>query len=389
MAKSFQDIMAEARKEIPEVSAQQVNELLKNNGKSPVLLDVRESDEWRQGHLEGALPLPRGFLEIKVESAVPNKETPVIAYCAGGVRSLLAAKVMREMGYQNVSSMAGGYTAWKNGGFKWVQDFQYTPEQLIRYSRHFLLPEVGEDGQAKLLQAKVLMIGAGGLGSPSAYYLAAAGVGTIGIIDNDVVDISNLQRQILHANDRVGMPKVESAKKTLEGLNPDVKVIPYEAKLTSENIMDIIKDYDLVVDGCDNFPTRYLVNDACVLTGKPNVHGSIFQFEGQATVFYPGNGPCYRCLYPEPPPAEMAPSCAEAGVLGVLPGLIGVIEALEAVKIILGKGETLVGRLLHFNTLTMEINTLKLRRDPNCPMCGDHPTIHQLMDYEEVCSLRH
>ncbi len=389
MAKSFQDIMAEARKEIPEVSAQQVNDLLKNNGKSPVMLDVRESDEWRQGHLEGALPLPRGFLEIKVESAVPDKNAPIIAYCAGGVRSLLAAKVMKEMGYQNVSSMAGGYAAWKNGGFKWVQDFQYTPEQLIRYSRHFLLPEVGEDGQAKLLQAKVLMVGAGGLGSPAAYYLAAAGVGTLGIIDNDVVDISNLQRQILHANDRVGMPKVDSAKKTLEGLNPDVKVVPYQAKLTSENIMEIIKDYDLVVDGCDNFPTRYLVNDACVLTGRPNVHGSIFQFEGQATVFYPGKGPCYRCLYPEPPPAEMAPSCAEAGVLGVLPGLIGVIEALEAVKLILGKGDTLVGRLLHFNTLTMEINTLKLRRDPNCPMCGDNPTIHELIDYEEFCSLRH
>ena len=389
MAKSFQDIMAEARKEIPEASPQQVNELLKNNGKSPVLLDVRESDEWRQGHLEGAIPLPRGFLEIKVESAIPDKNTPIVAYCAGGVRSLLAAKVMREMGYQNVTSMAGGYGAWKNGGFKWVQDFQYTPDQLIRYSRHFLLPEVGEDGQAKLLQAKVLMVGAGGLGSPSAYYLAAAGVGTIGIIDNDVVDISNLQRQILHANDRVGMPKVESAKKTLEGLNPDVKVIPYQAKLTSENIMEILKEYDFVIDGCDNFPTRYLVNDACVLTSKPNVHGSIFQFEGQATVFYPGKGPCYRCLYPEPPPADMAPSCAEAGVLGVLPGLIGVIEALEAVKLILGKGDTLVGRLLHFNTLTMEINTLKLRRDPNCPMCGDHPTIKELIDYEEFCSLRH
>jgi len=389
MAKSFQEIMADARKEIPEVTAQQVNELLKNNGKSPLVLDVRESDEWRQGHLEGAIFLPRGFLEIKVESAVPDKNAPIVAYCAGGVRSLLAAKVMREMGYQNVSSMAGGYAAWKNGGFKWVQDFQYTPEQLIRYSRHFLLPEVGEEGQAKLLQAKVLMVGAGGLGCPSAYYLAAAGVGTLGIIDNDVVDISNLQRQILHANDRVGMPKVESAKITLEGLNPDVKVIPYQAKLTSENIMEILKDYDLVVDGCDNFPTRYLVNDACVLTGKPNVHGSIFQFEGQATVFYPGKGPCYRCLYPEPPPAEMAPSCAEAGVLGVLPGLIGVIEALEAVKLILGKGDSLVGRLLHFNTLTMEINTLKLRRDPNCPMCGDHPTIHELIDYEEFCSLRH
>jgi adenylyltransferase/sulfurtransferase len=389
MAKGFQEIMAEARKEIPEVTAQQVNDLLTHNGKSTVLLDVRESDEWRQGHLEGAVSLPRGFLEIKIEGALPDKNAPIIAYCAGGVRSLLAAKAMKEMGYQNVSSMAGGYAAWKNGGFKWVQDFQYTPEQLIRYSRHFLLPEVGEDGQAKLLQAKVLMVGAGGLGSPSAYYLAAAGVGTLGIIDNDVVDISNLQRQILHANDRVGTPKVDSAKKTLEGLNPDVKVIPYQAKLTSENIMEIIKDYDLVVDGCDNFPTRYLVNDACVLTGKPNVHGSIFQFEGQATVFYPGKGPCYRCLYPEPPPAEMAPSCAEAGVLGVLPGLIGVIEALEAIKLILGKGDSLIGRLLCFNTLTMEINTLKLRRDSNCPMCGDHPTIHELIDYEEFCSLRH
>jgi len=389
MAKSFQELMSEARKDVPEVSAQQVNDLLTNDGKSHVILDVRESDEWRQGHLAGAVPLPRGFLEIKVETAIPDKNTPIIAYCAGGVRSLLAGKMLKEMGYQNVTSMTGGYNAWKNGGFKWVQDFQYTPEQLIRYSRHFLLPEVGEDGQAKLLQARVLMVGAGGLGSPSAYYLAAAGVGTIGIIDNDVVDISNLQRQILHANDRVGMPKVESAKKTLEGLNPDVKVIPYQAKLTSENIMEILKEYDLVVDGCDNFPTRYLVNDACVLAGKPNVHGSIFQFEGQATVFYPGKGPCYRCLYPEPPPAEMAPSCAEAGVLGVLPGLIGTIEALEAIKIILGKGDSLIGRLLCFNTLTMEINDLKLRRDANCPLCGDHPTIHELIDYEEFCSLKH
>jgi adenylyltransferase/sulfurtransferase len=251
-----------------------------------------------------------------------------------------------------------------------------------------LLPEVGEVGQAKLLKAKVLLVGAGGLGSPSAYYLAAAGVGTLGIIDNDVVDLSNLQRQILHSNNRVGMPKVESAKLTLEGLNPDVKVIPYQEKLTSQNIMEIIKDYDIIVDGCDNFPTRYLVNDACVLTGKPNVHGSIFQFEGQATVFYPGKGPCYRCLYPEPPPADMAPSCAEAGVLGVLPGLIGTIQALEAMKLILGKGETLVGKLLCFNTLTNEINTLNLQRDPGCPMCGEKPSIHELIDYEEFCSLR-
>ena len=387
MPKSFKQLMDEARTEIKEVSVQETKDLLQKNGH--MLLDVREKDEYREGHLEGAVSLPRGFLEIKVETTVPEKSTPIIAYCAGGTRSLLAAKALKEMGYQNVVSMAGGYGAWKTAGYKWVQDHQFTQEQTTRYSRHFLLPEVGEVGQAKLLKAKVLMVGAGGLGSPSAYYLAAAGVGTLGIIDNDVVDLSNLQRQILHSNNRVGMPKVESAKLTLEGLNPDVKVIPYQEKLTSQNIMEIIKDYDIIVDGCDNFPTRYLVNDACVLTGKPNVHGSIFQFEGQATVFYPKKGPCYRCLYPEPPPAELAPSCAEAGVLGVLPGLIGVIEALEAIKLILGKGEQLVGRLLCFNTLTMEINTLNLRRDPNCPMCGDHPTIHELIDYEEFCSLRH
>jgi adenylyltransferase/sulfurtransferase len=387
MAKTFKQLMDEARNEIKEISVQEADELLKKNGKY-LLLDVREKDEYREGHLEGALSLPRGFLEIKIESAVPDKSTPILAYCAGGVRSLLAANALKEMGYQNVISMSGGYTAWKTAGYKWVQDHQFSPEQVTRYSRHFLLPEVGEEGQAKLLQAKVLMVGAGGLGSPSAYYLAAAGVGTLGIIDNDVVDLSNLQRQILHTNDRIGMPKTESAKLTIQALNPDVRVIPYQQKLTSQNIMEIIKDYDIIVDGCDNFPTRYLVNDACVLTKKPNVHGSIFQFEGQASVFYPGKGPCYRCLYPEPPPADMAPSCQEAGVLGVLPGLIGVIQALETIKLILGKGDTLVGRLLCFNTLTMEINTLKLMADPACPMCGEKPTIHNLVDYEEFCSLR-
>lgn len=387
MAKTFKQLMDEARNEIKEISVQEADELLKKNGKY-LLLDVREKDEYREGHLEGALSLPRGFLEIKIESAVPDKSTPILAYCAGGVRSLLAANALKEMGYQNVISMSGGYTAWKTAGYNWVQDHQFSPEQVTRYSRHFLLPEVGEEGQAKLLQAKVLMVGAGGLGSPSAYYLAAAGVGTLGIIDNDVVDLSNLQRQILHTNDRIGMPKTESAKLTIQALNPDVRVIPFQQKLTSQNIMEIIKDYDIIVDGCDNFPTRYLVNDACVLTKKPNVHGSIFQFEGQASVFYPGKGPCYRCLYPEPPPADMAPSCQEAGVLGVLPGLIGVIQALETIKLILGKGDTLVGRLLCFNTLTMEINTLKLMADPACPMCGEKPTIHNLVDYEEFCSLR-
>ena len=387
MAKTFQQLMDEARGTVKELTPQQVHELLRNNGKH-ALLDVREKEEYREGHLEGAVSVPRGFLEMKMDAEVPDKATPIIAYCAGGVRSLLAGKVMQEMGYEDVISMSGGYTAWKNEGFEFVQDRQFTQEQLTRYSRHFLLPEVGEEGQAKLLDARVLMVGAGGLGSPSAYYLAAAGVGTIGIIDHDVVDLSNLQRQILHTNDRIGEPKTESARKTLQGLNPDVNVIPIPERLTSENIMGIIEDYDIVVDGCDNFATRYLVNDACVMTGKPNVHGSIFQFEGQVTVFYPGNGPCYRCLYPEPPPPGMAPSCAEAGVLGVLPGLIGTIQAVETIKLILGKGDSLVGRLLHFNTLTMEINTLRLREDPDCPMCGETPTIHELIDYEEFCNLQ-
>lgn len=387
MAKTFQQMMEEARREVKELSVEEVKDLLTRNGKY-LLLDVREKEEYREGHLEGAVSLPRGFLELKVETAVSDKSAPVIAYCAGGVRSLLAAKAMKEMGYERVISMAGGFTAWKTAGFKWIQDHQFTPEQATRYSRHFLLPEVGETGQAKLLDAKVLLIGAGGLGSPSAYYLAAAGVGTLGIVDNDVVDLSNLQRQILHANDRIGMAKTESAKRTLQALNPDVRVITYQEKLTSQNIMRIIQDYDIVVDGCDNFPTRYLVNDACVMTQKPNVHGSIFQFEGQASVFYPGKGPCYRCLYPEPPPADMAPSCQEAGVLGVLPGLIGVLQALETIKLILGKGNPLIGRLLCFNTLTMEITSLSVKADPACPVCGEKPTIRELIDYDEFCNLR-
>lgn len=387
MAKTFQQLMDEARGSVKELSPQQVHELLRNNGHH-VLLDVREKEEYREGHLENAVSVPRGFLEMKMDAEVPDKSTPIIAYCAGGVRSLLAGKVMQEMGYEDVISMSGGYTAWKNEGYSFVQDRQFTQEQLTRYSRHFLLPEVGEEGQAKLLDARVLMVGAGGLGSPSAYYLAAAGVGTLGIIDHDVVDLSNLQRQILHSNSRIGEPKAESARQTLQGLNPDVNVIPIPERLTSENIMEIIKDYDIVVDGCDNFATRYLVNDACVMTGKPNVHGSIFQFEGQVSVFHPGNGPCYRCLYPEPPPPGMAPSCAEAGVLGVLPGIIGTIQAVETIKLILDKGESLAGRLLHFNTLTMEVTTLRLRRDPDCPMCGDEPTIDELIDYEEFCNIQ-
>ncbi len=386
MASTYDEILADARREIPEITADEAEKLLAGTD-GHVAVDVREKEEFREGHVPGALSLPRGFLEMQVETKVADHDTPLVVYCQSGVRSMLAARQLKTMGYSSVCSMAGGYGDWKGAGHEWEKDFAFTPEQLERYSRHFLLPEVGEEGQAKLLKARVLCLGAGGLGSPAAYYLAAAGVGTIGIVDDDVVDMSNLQRQILHANDRVGMAKTESAAITLTGLNPDINVVQHRMRLDSSNIMDILKDYDLVVDGCDNFPTRYLVNDACVMTGTPNVHGSIFQFEGQATVFHPGEGPCYRCLFPEPPPPGMAPSCQEAGVLGVLPGLVGCIQALEAMKLILGAGRPLIGRLAHIETLGMEIRLMKLRRDPACPMCGDNPTISELIDYEEFCSL--
>lgn len=387
MAKTYKDLMDEARQTIPELTIDEVKERIER-GEQGAVLDVREREEYREGHLEGAIALPRGFLEMRVEETLPDKTQPIIAYCAGGVRSLIAARTMKELGYEKVSSMAGGYTAWKNAGYKWVADRQFSQEQITRYARHFTLPDVGEQGQAKLLDAKILCVGAGGLGSPVAYYLAAAGVGTVGIADHDTVDMSNLQRQILHTNDRVGMPKVESARMTLEALNPDVNVIPIQERLSSENVMQIIKDYDVVVNGCDNFPTRYLINDACVMAKKILVDGSIFQFEGQATVFSPDEGPCYRCLFPEPPPPGMAPSCAEAGVLGVLPGLVGCVQALEAIKVILGAGTPLIGRMIHFDTLSTEIRVLKLRRDPNCLVCSENPKITQLIDYEEFCGLR-
>jgi molybdopterin/thiamine biosynthesis adenylyltransferase/rhodanese-related sulfurtransferase len=387
MPKTYQEILDEARKAVPEVTADEVKRAADSKS-GTILLDVREKEEFRDGHLAGAISVPRGFLEMQVEGKVTDKSAPVITYCQSGVRSLLAGRILKEMGYTNVRSMGGGFGAWKNGGFPWVKDHSFTPEQVSRYSRHFLLDEVGEAGQAKLLNAKVLCLGAGGLGSPVAFYLAAAGVGTLGIVDDDVVDLSNLQRQILHTNDRVGMAKVESAEKTLKALNPDVNVIAHRTRLDSSNILDIIKDYDIIVDGCDNFPTRYLVNDACVMTNKTNVHGSIFQFEGQVTVFKPDAGPCYRCLFPEPPPPGMAPSCAEAGVLGVLPGLVGCIQALETIKIILGVGTPLIGRLAHVETLGFEVRTMRLRKDPKCPMCGEKPTITELIDYEEFCGLR-
>jgi sulfur-carrier protein adenylyltransferase/sulfurtransferase len=385
MTKTYKEIMAEARKVVPELSPAEVKQRL-DRGEKHVLLDVREKEEYRDGHLEGALSLPRGFLEIRVEESVPDHSTPIIAYCAGGTRSLIAGRTLREMGYENVISMSGGFTGWKNAGLPFATDRQWSQEQATRYSRHFLLPEVGEKGQAKLLDAKVLCIGAGGLGSPTAFYLAAAGVGTIGIVDHDVVDLSNLQRQILHTNDRIGLPKVESAEVTLRALNPDVKIVKFQERLSSANVRRIFESFDIIVNGCDNFPTRYLVNDACVFMKKPLVDGSIFQFEGQASVFYPGKGPCYRCLFPEPPPPGAAPSCAEAGVLGVLPGLIGCVQALETIKLILDAGKPLIGRMIHFDTMSMDVRVLKLRRDPNCVVCGDHPTVTDLIDYEGFCS---
>ena len=387
MAKTYKELMDEAREAVPEVTVDDVKARLEN-GQRPVLLDVREREEYREGHLEGALALPRGFMEMRVEEAVPDKSAPVVAYCAGGVRSLIAARTLKEMGYADVSSMAGGYTAWKNAGYDWVADRQFSQEQLTRYARHFTLPEVGEAGQAKLLDAKVLCVGAGGLGSPVAFYLAAAGVGTLGLVDHDTVDMSNLQRQILHTNDRVGMPKVESAQMTLNALNPDVNVVQFKERLSSENVRRIIGDFDIVVNGCDNFPTRYLINDACIMAEKLLVDGSIFQFEGQVTVIDPHDGPCYRCLFPEPPPPGAAPSCAEAGVLGVLPGLVGCMQALEVIKLILDAGRPLVGRMMHFDTLSSEIRVLKLRKDPNCLVCSENPKITELIDYEEFCGLR-
>lgn len=387
MAKTYKELMDEARAAVPEVTVDDVKARLAN-GQRPVLLDVREREEYREGHLEGALALPRGFLEMRVEEAVPDKSAPVVAYCAGGVRSLIAAHTLQEMGYTDVRSMAGGYTAWKNAGYDWVADRQFSQEQLTRYARHFTLPEVGEAGQAKLLDAKVLCVGAGGLGSPVAFYLAAAGVGTLGLVDHDTVDMSNLQRQILHTNDRVGMPKVESAQMTLNALNPDVNVVQFKERLSAENVRRIIGDFDIVVNGCDNFPTRYLINDACIMAKKLLVDGSIFQFEGQVTVIDPHDGPCYRCLFPEPPPPGAAPSCAEAGVLGVLPGLVGCMQALEVIKSILDAGRPLVGRMMHFDTLSSEIRVLKLRKDPNCLVCSENPKITELIDYEEFCGLR-
>jgi sulfur-carrier protein adenylyltransferase/sulfurtransferase len=387
MAKTSKNILDEARAQIKSIDIDEARRMLEKPG--TVLLDVREGDEWRQGHIPQAVGIPRGFLELRVEEKVPDHKTPVILQCASGTRSLLAARSLRELGYENVYNLTGGFNAWKDRGLPWVADRQFTSDELTRYSRHFVIPEVGEKGQAKLLDAKVLLLGAGALGSSSSLYLAAAGVGTLGLVDFDVVDLSNLQRQIIHTTDRVGMLKTESAEKSIKAINPGVKVNRHEVRLTSDNVMDIIKDYDVIVNCGDNFPTRYLINDACVLAHKPLVDGAIFRFEGNATVFYPAKGgPCYRCLYPEPAPPDMAPSCAEAGVLGALPGIIGSIEALEAIKLILGAGESLIGRMVYFDTLSKDyVRVLKIKRDPKCPVCSDHPTQTGLIDYEAFCGL--
>jgi molybdopterin/thiamine biosynthesis adenylyltransferase/rhodanese-related sulfurtransferase len=378
---TLNDLLAAVKRQIREVEP---SEAQARAGDS-VLLDVREAEEYSQGAISGAVHVPRGFLELEVETWIPDKTAPIVVYCAAGVRSAFAAKTLSELGYTNVASLAGGFNRWKDEGRPWSAPQVLSAEQRNRYQRHLLLPEVGTAGQLKLLASKVLVLGAGGLGSPVAIYLCAAGVGTLGILDMDIVDWSNLQRQILHNSERIGERKVDSARKTLTALNPDVRVVTHDVRLGADNVVEIISGYDLVVDAMDNFPSRYLVNDASLITRVPVVHGSIFRFEGQTTVFNPYAGPCYRCLFPEPPPAEFAPSCAEAGVLGVLPGIIGSIQAVEAIKMLLGIGEPLVGRLLAYDALAEEFRSFSFRRDPACPACGDAAGEIVIAEYDQFC----
>jgi len=381
---TFRDLLAAAKASITEIDTASADARIAVGGVA--VLDVREPDEHAEGALIGALHIPRGHLEAQVEGRLTDKNAPVIVYCAGGVRSAFAAKTLGELGYTNVLSMAGGFGKWKDEGRLWKAPASLTPEQSNRYKRHLLLPEVGVEGQAKLLGSKVLLLGAGGLGSPAALYLAAAGVGTIGIVDMDEVDASNLQRQILHNIDRVGDRKVDSAKKTLTALNPDVNVVCYDTRLSAENIIDIITGYDVIVDGADNFPSRYLLNDASVKLGIPVVHGSIFRFEGMVSVFHPKLGPTYRDMVPEPPPAELAPSCAEAGVLGVLPGIVGSIQALEAIKVLLGLGEPLIGRILAVDTTEMSFRVFNLRPDPTNAVTWENRDRIEVRELDGLCA---
>jgi len=388
MAKTYSDLFSEIRSNVKLISLEALKERVESRTQKPfTLVDVREKDEVRAGYIPGAVHVPRGFLEMQAEQKLPNKSAEIIVYCAGGTRSAFAAKTLSELGYENVTSANPGFVRWKDLKYPVELPAELSAAQLDRYSRHILLPEVGERGQEKLLKGRVLLLGAGGLGAPAALYLAAAGVGTIGLVDADTVDASNLQRQIIHATSRLGMTKVDSAEVAINDLNPDVKVVKYQERVNASNVDRIFgAGWDVIVDGCDNFPTRYLVNDASLFHKIPVSHGSIFRFDGQVTTFMPFQGPCYRCLYPEPPPAHLAPSCAEAGVLGILPGVVGVIQATEAIKIILGKGDALVGRLLTYDSLRMNFRTLKLRRDKNCPTCGENPTIKEYIDYEGFCS---
>jgi molybdopterin/thiamine biosynthesis adenylyltransferase/rhodanese-related sulfurtransferase len=385
--KARERLLAELKTAIPEVTP---HDALTLQARGAALVDVREPDEIAQGSPTGALRLGRSYLELRIEEAVPDPQRAIVAMCGSGTRSLFAAADLARLGFANVSSMAGGFARWKSEGLPVERPFALDAAARERYSRHLLMPEIGEAGQARLMRSKVLLVGAGGLGSPAAYYLAAAGVGTLGLVDHDVVDRSNLQRQILHTDARVGTSKVASARQTLEALNPSVKVVGHEAQLTSANVEQILAGYELVVDGSDNFPTRYLVNDACVKLRIPNVHGSVYRFEGQVSVFWPARpqrpGPCYRCLYPEPPPPQYAPSCAEAGVLGVLPGVIGLLQATEAIKLLLGIGEPLVGRLLYFDALRASFSELSLERDPACRYCGDGREFPGYIDYERFCA---
>ena len=386
---SWSELHQELRRRIPEITVDELRRQVEA-GSPPVLVDVRETEELEQGRLPGARHVPRGYLEMSIEEEVADRDAPVVLYCGGGTRSLLAADALQRMGYRNVRSLAGGFRGWSQAGLRIDKPRRLSPAERRRFARHLAIPEVGEEGQVKLLESRVLMVGAGGLGCPAALYLAAAGVGTLGIIDFDLVDESNLQRQVLHSTDRVGTPKIESARKTLQGINPELNVVPYEERLSSANVERIVGQgkWDVVVDGSDNFPTRYLINDACVLWRLPCVHGSVYRFEGQVTVFDPARGgPCYRCLYPEPPPAELAPSCADAGVLGILPGVIGLLEAVETIKLILGAGTPLAGRLITYDALATRFRELKLRRDPGCAYCGDGRPFPGFIDYEQFCRL--
>jgi sulfur-carrier protein adenylyltransferase/sulfurtransferase len=390
MSPTGSEVIRQIRSRIQEVDPAEVSEHL---GNGITLIDVRESEEWDAGHIPGATHVPRGYLESRIEAAAPDKDARVVLYCASGQRSALAANTLQDLlGYTNVSSMNGGITLWKDRGYDVEVPQSLSKEQRERYSRHLLIPEIGLEGQTKLLNAKVLALGAGGLGAPVALYLAAAGVGTLGIVDDDDVDLSNLQRQVIHTTDRIGVPKVDSAEETIKAINPDVNVVKYKTRLDSSNIMEIIEGYDVIVDGADNFPTRYLLNDASVRLGIPVVSASILGFDGQLSVFQPHEGPCYRCLYPVPPPAELAPSCGANGVLGVLPGTMGLLQATEVIKLITGAGEPLIGRLLLYEALGATFTELKVRRDPECPVCSRDPSeisdeeMGVFPDYEAFCA---